>query len=102
MNPCHRPLSRSRKAIVFTALCAAIWTILYPPWVYTINPPNRRAVDKPARYALLWEPPTYGNFGVRPDWGRLVLQWLLITVSAAAAALVLPASKNDPRNGEEK
>ncbi len=96
MNPRHRPLSRSQKAIVFAALFAVALTTLYPPWVRTISLTNRPAFDTPAGYAFLWEPPIYGSYGVYPDWGRLVLQWLLIAASASAVVLVLPVRKSDP------
>ncbi len=96
MNPRHRPLSRSQKAIVLAALVAVVLTILYPPWVYTVSPPNRSAFDRPADYTFLWTPPKSGPYGVRLDWGRLFLQWLLIAACASAAALILPVSKSDP------
>jgi hypothetical protein len=117
------PINRKQTVqtkIIIAALCAFIFTGVFPPWQFTTDkdsvnggkyePPSQGVHSrKPAGYSLLLTPPVNpdgadGN-GVQIDLGRLVLEWaVLASITGAVWILVVkPAwSREDKGNRLQK
>jgi len=74
-------LMRHRMVIIFGVL-ALVLSGLFPPWIYTFNPPGARSTENPAGYHLIFDPPPRARknklAGVQIDYMRLLIQWAMI------------------------
>ena len=80
------------KRIIALGIVVFVLSGLFPPWVYTFNPPGARPTENPAGYRLIFDPPPAARkfrlAGVRIDYARLLIQWAVIgAIVAGAVAL---------------
>ena len=77
------------KPIIILGAFAFIVSGLFPPWVFTLNPPNASPTETPGGYHLIFDPPPperkLAIAGVRIDYARLLIQWAVIGVIVAGA-----------------
>lgn len=63
-----------------------------PPWIYTVDGRSIHS-ERPAGYALVMIPPVPEQsgpaFGVKLDFPRLVVQWLVLTALTGGALLLV-------------
>ena len=89
---------KAKCAILFFVLVAFAAASLFPPWCYIENPSGHvRSFPVGIHFLLLPPDPVRDNYspslGVQIDFGRLVLEWLVIATSAGAAVLSLNLGK---------
>jgi hypothetical protein len=79
---------KGNRIIIF-GIVAFVLSGLFPPWVYTFNPPGARPTENPAGYRLIFDPPPAARkhhlAGARIDYAQLLIQW------AAIGAMVVGA-----------
>ncbi len=81
------------KRLLICAAALFILTCLCPPWQYTTDGNNGFHSRQPASYAPIFDPPTnpdrtYGH-GVQIDFGRLILEWVVLAAITGAVWLVV-------------
>ena len=79
----------SLRKIIILGTTAFVLSGLFPPWIYTLNPPGARPTENPAGYHLIFDPPTPATklrlAGIQIDYTRLLIQWAVIGVVVAGA-----------------
>lgn len=90
-------LDKRQQHIVLAGTALFILMGLFPPWTYTGDTGH----EKPAGYALIITPPeppsvlgrVYRRFkdvkGVKLDWSRLIVQWLVVAAATGVAMFLL-------------
>lgn len=79
-----------RKILVIAALLFVAAGVC-PPWIYTVDGQSIHS-QRPAGYALVMAPPapeqSGAAFGVKLDFSRLAVQWLVLTALTGGALLL--------------
>lgn len=86
------------KKIIKLASVTIILMGLFPPWLYTVSASGGIYNEKPASYALIFNPPApkvdTPIHGVKLDFQKLLLQWFLVLL-ASAVLLVIKGNNNE-------
>ncbi len=73
------------RRILISAVIIFCLIGLFPPWIYTVNPPGAGLTTKPAGYSVLFSPPpperSGPRYGVEIDLPRLLIQWAILIVA---------------------
>jgi hypothetical protein len=83
-----------KRRIIGTVIAATLLMLLFPPWVQVISAARSTAVS-PAEYAFLLDPPmaTELYIGYMIDWGRLMLQMVILAIGAVGYILIKKGNK---------
>ncbi len=77
--------ARAMRRILISAVIIFCLIGLFPPWIYTVNPPGTGQITNPAGYSVLFSPPppekSGPRYGVEIDLPRLLIQWAILIVA---------------------
>jgi hypothetical protein len=85
-------ISKLQRNLIGIGVAVVVLMGVVPPWAETYQDRSISQVHRPVGYMPLWLPPPSSRsgaaYGVRVDWSRLSLQWLLVGVTTGGLCLV--------------
>ena len=90
---------KMRKLVVSLAVFAFLLSCAFPPWIETydrVESQDAVRSQHPIGHALIFDPPT-GNrdfgYGIKLDYGMLLIEWAIIGASGALLFYLLGSKK---------
>lgn len=84
-------LNQTQKKIFVAGILLVLLSCMFPPWMHTISNEGSYS-ERPAGYALILKPPeklsNHFAYGVKLDVSRLLIQLLIVSVSAGAGIML--------------
>jgi hypothetical protein len=96
-SPVIARLTPRQRRVLWVGIVLFLLAAIFPPWHEIVNVPYRMHFEKNVGYSFVLSPPAaLDPFAavatVNLDWSRLLLEWIIVAVLAAAGILACPRS----------
>ena len=76
-------MNLTQKKLLLVGLGLIVLTGLIPPWKWTVTNSYVGRIERPSDYSFIGDPPKVDPpASVQIDYGRLLLQWTIISLAA--------------------